>query len=80
MNISLKPEHEEFIQAQIKAGNYNSVDEVVNEALSLLAERERRLVELRQKVSRGTEQIAMGQVTDGETVFAQLQAKINSYE
>ena len=28
----------------------------------------------------GTKQITTGQITDGETVFAQLQAKINSYE
>jgi antitoxin ParD1/3/4 len=80
MTILLKPEYEPFIQAQIEAGNYANVDELVNEALSLLEERERRLAELRQKVSVGTEQIAIGQVTDGATVFAQLHAKINSYE
>ncbi|XHX81129.1 MAG: type II toxin-antitoxin system ParD family antitoxin [Stenomitos frigidus ULC029] len=80
MDISLKPEHEQFIQAQLETGNYTSVDEIVNEAFKLFVERERRLAELRQKVSVGTKQIVMGQVTDGETVFAQLHAKINSYE
>ena len=80
MDISLKPEHEQFIQAQLETGSYTSVDEIVNEALDLFVERERRLVELRQKVAMGNEQIDNGQVTAGETVFAQLQAKINSYE
>ncbi len=77
MNISLKPEYEQFIQSQIDAGNYTSANEVVNEAFQLLLERERRLAELRQKVAVATEQIANGQVTDGEVVFAKLQAKIN---
>ncbi|WP_339379189.1 hypothetical protein [aff. Roholtiella sp. LEGE 12411] len=32
--------------------------------------------ELRQKIAVGTEQIAKGQVTDGEVVFARFQEKI----
>lgn len=77
MNIFLKPEYEQFIQSQIDTGNYTSADEIINEAVKLLLERERRLAELRQKVALGTEQIAKGQVTDGEAVFARMQAKIN---
>lgn len=77
MNISLKPEYEQFIRSQIEAGYYASADEVIDEAFQLLLERERRLTELRQKVAIATEQIANGQVTDGEVVFAKLQAKIN---
>jgi hypothetical protein len=37
-----------------------------------------RLVELRQKIASGTEQIAQGKVTEGELVFARLQEKIRS--
>ena len=77
MNISLKPEHERFIQSQIEAGQYKSPDDVINEAFKVLAERENRLKELRQKIAIGTEQIARGQVTDGEVVFERLQAKID---
>jgi len=80
MDISLQPEHEQFIQAQLETGNYTSVDEIVNEAFKLFVERERRLAELRQKVSVSTKQIATGQLTNGEAVFAQLHAKINLYE
>jgi antitoxin ParD1/3/4 len=82
MNIYLKPEQEQFIQEQLKTGRYNTADEVIAEAFRLLKEREtinqRRLEELRQKIASGTEQIAKGQVTDGEVVFAKLQEKIRS--
>lgn len=68
MNISLKLEHEQFIQSQIQNGKFMNADEVINEAFKLLA-RKCRLEELRQK-------IANGQVTDGEVVFARLQEKL----
>ena len=77
MNISLKPEHEQFIQSQIQSGRFANTDEVISEAFKLLEEREQRLEELRQKIAVGAEQIARGQVTDGEIVFARLQEKIN---
>ncbi|MEA5601770.1 type II toxin-antitoxin system ParD family antitoxin [Nostoc sp. UHCC 0252] len=77
MNISLKPEHEQFIQSQIQAGRYANAEEVMNEAFKLLQAREQRLEELRQKIAIGKEQIARGELTDGEIVFAQLQEKIN---
>lgn len=78
MNISLKPEHEQFIQSQIQAGRYANAEDVMNEALKLMQAREQRLEELRQKIAVGKEQIARGEVTDGEIVFAQLQDKINN--
>lgn len=43
MSISLKPEHERFIQAQIETGKYSHPDEVINEAFRLLQERENHL-------------------------------------
>ncbi len=76
MNIQLKPEHEQFIQAQMASGRFTNADDVINEAFKLLEERERRLQELRQKIAVGTEQIAQGKVTDGEVVFERLQEKI----
>jgi antitoxin ParD1/3/4 len=76
MYIQIKPELEKFIQAQLASGRFSSADDVINEAFKLLQEREQRLEELRQKIAVGTEQIAKGQVTDGEVVFANLQEKI----
>jgi antitoxin ParD1/3/4 len=77
MYIQIKPELEQFIQAQLASGRFTNADDVINEAFKLLQEREQRLEELRQKISVGTEQIAKGQVTDGEVVFARLQEKIS---
>ncbi|BAY28752.1 hypothetical protein NIES2107_05840 [Nostoc carneum NIES-2107] len=76
MNVNLKPEYEQFIQAQIASGQFDSVDEVMNEAIKLLEIQVNRLEQLRHKIALGTEQIANGQVTDGEIVFARLQEKI----
>jgi antitoxin ParD1/3/4 len=77
MDIQLKPELEQFIQVQIAIGKFANVDDAINQAVKLL-EREQRLEELRRKLVSGTEQIARGQVTDGEIVFAKLQEKIRN--
>ncbi|MBE8988264.1 type II toxin-antitoxin system ParD family antitoxin [Nostoc sp. LEGE 12450] len=76
MYIQIKPELEQFIQAQLASGRFTNADDVINEAFKLLQGREQRLEELRQKISVGTEQIAKGQVTGGEVVFAKLQEKV----
>ncbi|MEA5505940.1 type II toxin-antitoxin system ParD family antitoxin [Halotia wernerae UHCC 0503] len=76
MYIQIKPELEQFIQAQLATGRFASADDVINEAFKLLQEREQRIEELRQKIAVGTEQIAKGQVTDGEVVFAKFKEKI----
>ena len=81
MNLSLTPELERAIVEKVKSGRYQSLDEVVLEGLRLLEERDRaldeqRLEELRQKIAVGKEQIAQGQVTDGEIVFERLRTKI----
>ncbi|MEH2195539.1 MAG: type II toxin-antitoxin system ParD family antitoxin [Nostoc sp.] len=76
MNITLKSEIEQFIQAQIASGRFASAEDVINEAFKLLQEREQRIEELRQKIAVGTKQIANEQLTDGEVVFARLQEKI----
>ncbi|MDF5714156.1 MAG: type II toxin-antitoxin system ParD family antitoxin [Rhizonema sp. NSF051] len=76
MYIQIKPELEQFIQAQLASGRFISADDVINEAFKLLQEREERIEELRQKIAVENEQIAKGQVTDGEVVFARLQEVI----
>jgi len=80
MNILLKPEYEEFIRSQIQSGKYGSVEELIGEAILLLKQREQRIEELRQKIAVGTAQIAEGQVTDGELVFARLQENIDKMQ
>jgi len=41
MNVSLTPELEQFVQAKVKSGRYNSASEVVREALRFLEEHDR---------------------------------------
>ena len=76
MNIQLKPEQEKFIQEKIASGEYSNADDVISQAFKLLEARERKINELKDKIAVGTEQIAKGQVTDGEIVFKKLQEKI----
>lgn len=79
MSISLKPEHEQFIQSQIEKGKYANADEVISEAFRLLEERERQyeqwFEETRKKVAIGIKQLDQGEGLDGEVVVAQLQEK-----
>ncbi|NJK73393.1 MAG: type II toxin-antitoxin system ParD family antitoxin [Microcoleus sp. SU_5_6] len=84
MNITLTPEQEKYVRSQLEGGKYNSVEQLISKALELLEEhnpasQQKRLEELRRKIASGSEQIARGQVTDGEAVFARLQEKISSY-
>jgi antitoxin ParD1/3/4 len=81
VNITLTPEQAKYIRSQLEKGKYNSVEQLISEALQLLdkqtrALEQKRLEELKLKIASGTEQIARGQVTDGEVVFARLQEKI----
>jgi antitoxin ParD1/3/4 len=83
MQIALKPEQETFILEKLHQGKYQSVDELLALAFKLLEEhdrKERALVELREKIAEGTEQIRQGKVIDGEVVFQQLQDKLDRME
>ena len=57
MNISLNPHFEELVKAKVDSGLYNSVSEVVREALRLLEERDQlralRMDELRRDIQKG---------------------------
>jgi len=57
MNISLNPHFEELVKGKVESGLYNSVSEVMREALRLLEERDQlrelRLEELRREIQKG---------------------------
>jgi antitoxin ParD1/3/4 len=76
MNITLKPEIEQFIQAQIATGRYANAEEVISKALKLLAEWDKGyqewVEETRQKVDVAIAELERGEGLDGETVVMQI--------
>ncbi len=76
MNIQLKPEHEQFIQAQIATGKYDNPQEVVDIAFRLLeklnAEYSQWIEETRQKVDVAIAELERGEGLDGETVVMEI--------
>jgi antitoxin ParD1/3/4 len=77
VDIQLKSEQEQFIRSQIDRGEYQTAEDVISEAFRLLEAKTNKIEELRQKIAVGTQEIANGQMTDGELVFERLQAKID---
>ena len=84
MKITLKPEQEKFIEAQVTSGRYPSAEEVIAAALALLANSsepkesniyQEWVEETRSKVAIGIAQLDRGEGIDGETVIARLQEK-----
>ncbi|BAY09068.1 ribbon-helix-helix domain-containing protein [Calothrix sp. NIES-2098] len=76
MNIKLKPEHEQFIQAQIATGRFTNADEVIDIAFQLLEKLNSDYVQwiedTRQKVDTAIAEIERGEGLDGETVVNQI--------
>lgn len=80
MNVSLTPELEQFIQSQLESGRYASSDELIIAGIKLLEEQERiykgRFDELQREILIGIEASEQGEVVDGETVFRELEQKL----
>ncbi|MBN3892793.1 MAG: type II toxin-antitoxin system ParD family antitoxin [Nostoc sp. JL31] len=76
MNITLKPEIEQFIQAQLATGRYANAEEVISKALKLLEESDKEyqkwVEETRQKVDVAIAELERGEGLDGETVVMQI--------
>ena len=79
MNVSLTPEHEQFVQTKVESGRYNSASEVVREALRLLEEHERaraaQLAEFNKELGRRLTSLDRGERVDPAKVRARLQRK-----
>lgn len=78
MNISLTPTLEKFVQDKVASGLYNSVSEVIREALRLLASKEgisqERLAQLNRDIEEGWND---NEVFDGHSAMEKL---IKKYE
>lgn len=79
MNISLTPALEKFVQDKVATGLYNSVSEVIWEALRLLVSKEtisqERLDMLNRDIEEGLTDLEAGRYEDGHTVMKRLIAK-----
>ena len=81
MNLTLKPELENFIQQEILAGKYASPDEAIEAALTLLQSKNSTdllAAELRGQIDIAVAQIDRGEGLDGESVIANLKAKLQA--
>ena len=76
MNISFKPEHEQFILAQIATGKYTKPEEVIDVAFRLLQKLNNEYAEwidkTRQKVDVAIAELERGEGLDGETVVTEI--------
>ncbi|MEH2244115.1 ribbon-helix-helix domain-containing protein [Nostoc sp.] len=76
MNITLKPEIEQFIQAQLATGRYTNAEEVISKASKLLEESDKKyqewVEETRQKVDVAIAELERGEGLDGEPVVMQI--------
>jgi antitoxin ParD1/3/4 len=80
MNITLLPEHEQFIQARLQSGQYQSVNELFSQAIALLIESEEEdliqdpawIESTRTKVTQAIDSIKTNGGTDGDTAMAKL--------
>jgi antitoxin ParD1/3/4 len=72
MNIHLRPEVEEMIRQDVRRGPYQSVDEFVEQAVSMLHEQEAWLAdhasEIRAKIEEGYAAAQRGELIDAEEV------------
>ena len=81
MNISLTPVMEKFVQEKVATGMYNSVSEVIREALRLLISKESisqdRINMLNNEIDKGLNALNSNQVHDGDSAMSNL---IKKYE
>jgi putative addiction module CopG family antidote len=82
MDLSSLPEEvKDLVRAQLAAGHFQSVDEVVCEALRLLSEREQLFAshreELRAQIAEGVAAEARGEFRDGEAALADVRRRID---
>jgi antitoxin ParD1/3/4 len=79
MKIHLRPELEELIKQDVQRGPYQSVDEFVERAVSLLHEQETWLAdhgtELREKIEQGYAAAQRGELIDSDRVRSIIQER-----
>ncbi len=79
MNVSLTPELENFVNAKVQSGRYNSASEVIREALRLLEEQEQvrqaQLAAFRGEIDRRVAALDRGERVDPAAVRAAIRKR-----
>ncbi|MGS2716648.1 type II toxin-antitoxin system ParD family antitoxin [Eionea flava] len=81
MNVSLTPQLENYVKEKVSAGMYNSVSEVMREALRLLEERDAlkamKLAALRNDLQHGIDELdnGVGSPLDMDAIKAKARAR-----
>ena len=82
MDISLSPDNEKFIQSQIAAGIYDSINEAINGAINIAIGRtvitQERIDEFNRQIEIGLNAYKNGEYVDGNVVIAELRKKYAS--
>lgn len=79
MNITLPPEQHKWLEAQVAAGRFGSIDEALAVAVAdLIAIQNDDLVWAKPYVDRARESVARGDVLSGEDYFSRLKAKLGT--
>lgn len=80
MNFTLKSEHQQFIQAELSAGHYANLDEIIDAAFQLLSKQNQYfqwLEEIQTKIDMAAEQLDRGEGIDGNTAIEQLKERLH---
>ena len=79
MDISLSGDFDGFIKEQMATGLYKSVNDIVQEAMSLLRLRksvsQERINDFNAEIQKGEDDVIMGRVMNGKTAFEKLMSK-----
>jgi len=79
MDISLNKDFDNFINEQMATGLYNSVNDIVQEAMSLLMLRksipQEKFDAFNAEIQKGLDDIDAGRVLDRDTVYKKLMSK-----
>lgn len=79
MEITLSPQISKLVEQQIASGQYESIDELFETALSLLAKRDHYdqwVQEVGEKIDVAIQQLDRGEGVDGEVALSQLRQRL----
>ncbi len=72
ISVKLGPERESFVQQRVASGQFASADDLVNEAVRLMEERQRSIASLSADIQAGFDSLEQGRWVDGETFMDEL--------